>query len=163
MNLYAIAETYNNVFQLINDAEEVRHEDFDRLNEIGESFEDKAIAVASFLKNLQAEREAIKSAKESMAAREKRLSSKVEWMTDYLQQNMERCQISEISKSPYFCIKLKKCPPSLFIQDESLVPDKYRKVKKEVSIDKNMIKDDINSGVVVEGCSLQQGTRVEIK
>lgn len=170
MNLYAIAETYKNTFDHINELEEITQDDFDKLNTIGESFESKAIAVASFMKNKEFEGAAILAAieqtKERLETLKKmkgKVDSRVESLAEYLKINMERCQITEIGASPYFTIKLKKCPPSLFIVPGTVIEEKYKRVKTTVSDDKDMIKEDLKSGIIVDGCSLKHNVRVEIK
>ena len=75
---------------------------------------------------------------------------------------MERCAISEI-KSPYFVIKLKKCPISTEILDENSIPNDYKKVKEVVTIDKLKLKDEMLAGVVIPGAQLRQNNRLEIR
>jgi hypothetical protein len=164
MNLYKIAQDYENILANTFDPETGEiNENAIALLEIAKStVEEKSIAVASYIKNLDAERKAIEDAKKSMAEREKSLERRVEWLTNYLQSNMERCGISEI-KSPYFGIKLRKCPISVDVQDEKIIPNDYKKTKEIVSIDKLKIKEEILAGVVVPGATLKQNNRLEIK
>ncbi len=164
MNLYKIANEYQNILNesIDNETGEILPQSLDRLDEVTKSVEEKSIAVASYIKNLDAERKAIEDAKKSMADREKFLERRVEWLTNYLQSNMERCGISEI-KSPYFGIKLKKCPISVDIQDENIIPKDYKKVKEITTLDKLKIKDELLSGVLIPGAALKQNNRLEIR
>lgn len=164
MNLYNIANEYQSILQetINEETGEINETSLVKLDEIATRIEDKAIALASFIKNMDAERKAIEDAKKAMAERERSIERRVEWFTNYLQSNMERCGINEI-KSPHFAIKLKKCPISVDIQDENIVPDDYKKTKEIVSIDKLKIKDEILAGVVIPGASLKQNNRLEIK
>lgn len=97
-----------------------------------------------------------------MSAREIRLEKRIKYLIEYLQSNMERCAISEI-KSPYFVIKLKKCPISTEILDENSIPNDYKKVKEVVTIDKLKLKDEMLAGVVIPGAQLKQNNRLEIR
>lgn len=164
MNLYQIANEYQAILDNTFDHEtgEILPQVMDKMDEVTKKIEDKGIAVASYIKNLDAERKAIEDAKKSMADREKSLERRVEWLTNYLQSNMERCGINEI-KSPYFGIKLKKCPLSVDIQDENIIPNDYKKIKEIVSIDKLKIKEEILAGVIIPGASLKQNNRLEIR
>jgi hypothetical protein len=164
MNLYQISNEYQHILEQSFDQEtgEVNEQALVSLEEVKTTMEEKSIAIASFVKNLDAERKAIEEAKKAMADREKALERRVEWMTNYLQSNMERCGISEI-KSPYFGIKLKKCPVSVDVQDENIIPDDYKKVKEVVSIDKLKIKEELLSGVLIPGAALKQNNRLEIR
>lgn len=164
MNLYKIANQYQEILSNTFDQEtgEINENAVALLEMAEHKVEEKGIAVASYIKNLDAERKAIEDAKKAMADREKALERRVEWLTNYLQSNMERCGINEI-KSPYFGIKLKKCPLSVDIQDENIIPNDYKKTKEVVSIDKLKIKEEILAGVVIPGVALKQNNRLEIR
>lgn len=164
MNLFDISQEYQSILANTFDPEtgEVNETSLVKLDEISAKVEEKSIAVASYIKNLDAERKAIDEAKRNMADREKSLERRVEWLTNYLQTNMERCGINEI-RSPYFGIRLKKCPISVDIQDENIIPNDYKKTKEVVSIDKLKIKEEILAGVVIPGATLKQNNRLEIK
>jgi hypothetical protein len=163
MSLYKIANEYQGYFDAINGLEEVTQDDLDYLNNIGESLEDKAIAVASYIKNIEAEKDAINAARQGMAYREIKLDRKISSLMDYLKDSLEKCKIAEISKSPYFTIKIKKCPVSVSVTDETLLPADYLKVKEVTSVDKIKLGNDLKSGVEVKGAELKQNTRLEIK
>ena len=164
MNLYKIANEYQTALDCTFDQEtgEINENSVEAIELMKHTVEEKSIAVASYIKNLDAERKAIEEAKREMHIREKSLERRVEWLTNYLQSSMERCSISEI-KSPYFGIRLKKCPVSVEIQDENIIPGDYKKIKEVVSIDKLKIKEEILAGVIVPGAILKQNNRLEIK
>jgi hypothetical protein len=163
-NLYEIANEYQALLEDRYDPEtgEFLQPALGRIDEVSEKLEDKAIAVASYIKNLEAEREAIEKAKKNMAERESRLDKRADYLTQYLQSNMERCGITEI-KSPMFVIKLKKCPISTDILDENIIPDDYKKSKEIVTIDKLKLKEEMLAGVIVPGAALKQNNRLEIR
>jgi hypothetical protein len=82
---------------------------------------------------------------------------------DYLKTNMEACGISEITRSPYFTIKLKKCPLSVDVINEKELPVQYLRVKEVITPDKIKMKEDLIAGVLIQGAALKQNTRVEIR
>jgi outer membrane murein-binding lipoprotein Lpp len=163
-SLYEISNEYQSLLEKTYDPEtgEIFPQVLDKLDEISAKIEDKAIAVASYIKNLDAEREAIEKAKKNMAEREARLDKRADYLTQYLQSNMERCGITEI-KSPMFVIKLKKCPFSTDIIDENIIPDDYKKTKEVVTIDRLKLKEELQAGVIVPGAALKQNNRLEIR
>lgn len=164
MNLYQIANEYQTILEQTFDQEtgEVNEIALASLEEVKTTMQEKGIAVASYIKNIDAERKAIEEAKKAMASREAALDKRVDYLTQYLQSNMEQCGISEI-KSPYFVIKLKKCPFSVDVFDEGSLPNDYKKTKEVISIDKLKIKEEILAGVVVPGAALKQNNRLEIR
>lgn len=164
MKLYEIAHEYESILSSAIDSEtgEVDVAALAKLNEVKSDMQAKSIALASYIKNMEAERDAIEKAKKNMAERENALDKRLDYLTQYLQSNMELCGINEI-KCSYFNIKLKKCPISTNILDEGLVPEEYKKYKMAVTIDKLKIKEEILAGVVIPGVELKQKNRLEIK
>lgn len=58
---------------------------------------------------------------------------------------------------------LKKTPWSLKVQDESLIPDKYFKTKEVKSLDKNLIKKELDNWVVLPWCEIVSTYKLEVK
>lgn len=164
MKLFEIASQYEALLDQTFDPEtgEINETALAHFEEIKDEMNNKGIAVASYIKNLEAERKAIEDAKKSMADRETRLERRVSYLTNYLQSNMERCGITEIS-SPYFVVKLKKCPVSVEVLDEATIPDDYKRSKTTVSVDKVKIKEEILAGVIIPGASLKQNIKLDIR
>ncbi len=131
-----------------------------RLQEIKESLHEKCIAVASYIENLEAEKNAIAEAKKNMADREKKYKSRVDWLKSYLLENMQRAEIKKVT-CPYFDITLAKNPPAVEVFDEEAVPTKYERVKIEKDVQK--IRDDLLAGVIIPGARLIQRQSVRIK
>jgi hypothetical protein len=163
--LYKIANEYQALFDLLDEDDQVLEKlhVIEKLDQVKDVLENKAIAIASYIKNLDAELNAVDAAKKEMAARAERVNNKMDFLKRYLKENMELCGITEISRSPHFVIKLKKCPESVEVYAEDQIPDEYRKVKTSISIDKVKIKEEIHLGVIVPGATLKQNLRVEIK
>ncbi len=164
MNLYQIANEYKDVVENMYDEEtgEINEKSLSLLDSITTSFQDKCLAVASFMQNIDAEREAISNAKKSMADRESRLKKKIENMHNYLHLNMEKSGITQIN-SPYFNLKIKTNPPSVDVIDANEIPEQYMRTKTEVSIDKQKILADLKNGTIIPGVGLKQDTKLEIK
>lgn len=162
MTLYDISTQYQHIFNnILEDDDDVNNEEI--LSIIADNIQDKAIAIASFIKNLEVQRNAIEDARKMMQEREKRLDKKIEWMKNYLLVNLLKCDIKEITKSPYFLIKVRKCPPSVAILDENLIPNDYKITKEIVTFDKNKMKADMLEGVYIEGADLSFNQRIDIK
>lgn len=164
MKLFEIAGEYQALLEQTFDAEtgEVNEQALAKLDEIAVDLKEKGIAIASYIKNIEAEETAIDAAIANMEERRNQLAKKTKSLINYLQSNMERCSISQIS-CPYFAVKLKKCPVSVDILDENAISENYKKVKSVISIDKIKIKEEILAGVIVEGAALKQNMRLEIR
>lgn len=162
--LYELADNYEQAFAAMVDAEtgEVNDQALAVLDALQGDIKDKGLAVAAYIRNHDADVEALKAEEQRLAARRKRLESRMEWLRGYLRDNMQRCGISEI-KSPYFTIRTKKCPPSVKITNENSLPQRYVQVKEIVTVDKVMIKKDISNGIEVPGVEMEQKTTIVIK
>ena len=77
------------------------------INQLAETFNDKAVSVAMFIRNLEVEAEAIAEAKKSMDAREKALKAKAVRLKSYLLGEMKRTETKQI-KCPYFVLSVRK-------------------------------------------------------
>ena len=164
MRLFEISGEYQHLLDNLCDPEtgEISEQALVKLDEVGQELDKKCIAVASYIKNIDAERKAIEEAKRAMASREAAMDKVVTNLTNYLQTNMERTGKTEVS-CPYFAIKIKKCPVSVDVLDEEAIPSEYKKRKEVVSVDKMKLKEELSNGIVIPGVALKQNNRLEIR
>ena len=163
MKLYLLTQEYEEILDELYDKNGVINEKaLLRLENNQADVEEKSIAIASFIKNIEAEYIAIEKAKRAMLERQKKHKKKIEDLKAYLLSNMERMGINKIT-CPHFEIKLKKCPPSVNVMDEDILPEEYKRTKTEVTIDKEKILQEIKEGVIIPGVSMKQNLRIEIK
>lgn len=165
MNLYNLSEEYEKILSEViynEDTGEIDCTSLQRLDDIKDAVENKAKAISSYIKNIDAQRIAISNAIDDMRFREKAIQSRIGSMKHYLLSNMERLGIDKI-ESPFFDIHLKKNPCKVDITNADEIPDDYKKAKVELTIDKLMIRDAIKQGKEVPGAKLIQTNRVEIK
>ena len=126
-------------------------------------FNNKAIAVAKYIKNLEAEKKAIEDATEEMDKRKKSLANKSKSLQGYLQYNIEKVGLAEKITCPYFSIYMKDNPEAVEITDEAAIPDAYVNTKETKHIDKNKLKADLKDGFEIEGARLTRGRTLVIK
>jgi hypothetical protein len=86
-------------------------------------------------------------------------------LRDYLRDNMIRSGITKIeaTQAPFFRLAIRKNPPKVVIDNESLVPDEFVRTKIVTELAKNEIKYAIQAGRDVPGAHLEQTERLEIK
>lgn len=162
--LYEIANEYQTALESIADEDtgEINEQALETLNALSADLKEKGIAIASFIRNIDADREAIDAESKRLAARKTQLAKRIDWLNNYLKSNMEACGISEIS-CPLFSIKMKTNPPSVNITDEDQVPPEYVKRREVVSIDKAQMLADLKNGLFIPGVELKRGTRLDIR
>jgi len=158
--LYEISNEYERAIDALVDDEKV---DLSQIEELKDVFDNKCINVAKYIKNLEIEQEAINNVIKNMSLREKRLLTQIDSLTTYLKFNIEKTGLIDPIKCPEFVIKLRNNPPSLVIDDESLIPDLYIITKEVKNFDKNAIKKDILDGFEVEGARVEHKKILVIK
>ena len=63
-------------------------------------------------------------------------------------------------KDPILSIKVCDNPPSVIVEDESLVPEEYKRKKVTITVDKTAVK---KAGVPVAGTNIVNSQRLEFK
>lgn len=132
LKLYEITEQYRLALDALADMpEEVRNDTLESLG-LEDDFKDKSLNVAGYFQNIDAEITALKEAEQRIATRRKAMESHSQSLKSYLLINMQRTGIMKI-ECPEFSISLAKCPASVEITDESLIPEQFFRIKKEIS------------------------------
>lgn len=160
LKLYEISNDYERAIDNLLMSE---NQDESKLEEIKDIFDKKCINVAKYIKNLEAEHKAIDDAAKAMKERATRIQTHIDSLTAYLQFNMEKTGLLDPIKCPEFDIKLQTNPPSLIIEDETLIPDVYVVTKEVKSFDKVAMKKDILEGFEIEGARVESRKRLVIK
>ena len=165
LTLYTIADQYLQDVQKLMDMDLEDQQTFeDTLESLAGDLEVKATNVAMFLRNLEANADAIKVAEKAMADRRKGLEAKADRMRQYLLDNMLRTGISKID-CPYFALSVRKNPPSVEVINQGMIPDEYFDIPEPLPavLNKNRLKEDLKAGVVIEGAKLTSGSSLQIK
>lgn len=164
--LYKIREDYQTALGFLDDVEtEVDAEAVEKLlAEVVDRFEDKAAAVCSYRAGLEAEADMIDNEIERLKKRATSLRNKGEAMKDYLEIEMRRCNLPEV-KAGFFTVKFQKNPPSVDIAPGAAIPTEYMTIKPPPppAPDKVKIKEAIQSGIEIPGCTLIQKETLRIK
>jgi len=167
MSLYEVSEQYRNAIEKLFEYDSVTGElislNAAELSQIQDNFEDKAISVASYIKNLEALSRDIDYAILGMKVRKNNVDMKIERLKDYLITSLEKCNVTNIKKSPLFEISIKKNPPSMIILDPSKIPSSYLRTETVTIRDNSLIKSDLKEGKRVPGAVLESRTRIDIK
>jgi hypothetical protein len=164
MKLYELAAAYRNLWQKLENEEEIPENYLELLNEIEGSLTDKLIGCACVIRNLCAERDAVKDAMKGMKKRVDALDNKIDNLDTYMCDNMQRANIGSVNTSPLFVIKLRKNPASVYPEkiDIAGVPEEYIRLKETREIDKLKLKADLIAGKKFDFAELRSKLRVEI-
>lgn len=156
MRLYEISADYQKLILLVEEGAFEGVDDSvirDTIEALEGDFSDKAVHVVGMALALEAEAEAIKKAAESMLDRSKSTAGRGKYLKNYVLESMQAAGIAKIDHE-WFRLSLAKCPDSVDVFDESLMPDSFLVPVTTLKVDKNAIKDALTAGIEVPGCRL---------
>ncbi len=128
------------------------------LDELKMARDDKIEGISLWIKNLEAEKEAVKNEKNNFADREKRLGKKIDSLKGYLTYALDGQKFS----TPKVAVSFRKSE-SVHITDEYLIPDEYKIFTVVKKPDKGVIKDALKKGKEIMGVELVEKRNVQIK
>lgn len=130
---------------------------------LDDQFNDKALAVACFTKELEAEAQAVKQTEETLRNRRKRLEIRANWMRDYLLVQLQKVQKSEL-KNDQIVIKLRSCPPKIVVDSEALIPSEFKEVETTIKICKSKMLEQFRNGTdTIPGVHVETGLTLSLR
>ena len=164
MNLFQVAAEYRADAAKLEDLELDDQTFADTLEAISGDLETKAMNTAFVARNLEATAEQIKAHAKAMAERAKAMENRAERIRKYLMDGLTLAGRDKI-ETPFFKIKIALNPPSVAIDDESMIPAAYKTepLPPAPAPDKKLIAAALKDGFDVPGCRLVRGTRLDIR
>lgn len=120
----------------------------------------KCLDIACLIKNVEAEAEAVKAEEKRLGDRRKSSERKAEWLRTYLANNMEP---GTNLKDPRAVIAWRKSSAVEITVTPQELPENMRRTKVIVEADKALIKENLESGFPIHGCSIVQRFNLQIK
>jgi hypothetical protein len=164
MNLFNVAAEYRAAAEKLEDLCLDDQTFSDTLESIGGDLEAKAMNTAFVARNMEATAEQIKVEIERMAERAKALENRAKRIRKYLMDGLTLAGRDKI-ETPFFKIKIALNPPSVAIDDESMIPAAYKTepLPPAPAPDRKLIAAALKDGFDVPGCRLVRGTRLDIR
>lgn len=160
MKLFEMTEQYQKLLSMVDDECDMQAIQ-DTLEGIDGMIADKAESIAKLMKSIEADEQGIKGEEERLYARRKALENRRTSIKEYLQQQLIGAGIDKV-KGTMFTVSIQNNPPSVNIQDDATVPDKYY-IPQPPKLDKKALLDDLKAGAVYEGIAIQQTKGVRIR
>lgn len=161
IRLYEISNKYLQALDGLADMDEQTRLDTLESMGIEDNFRHKSLNIAGYFQSLDAEIVSLKEAEQRIATRRKAMEGHSQSLKSYLLINMQRTGITKV-ECPEFSISLAKCPASVIIDNEELLPDSLMRIKKEP--DKALIKKFIDENGLLDGAHIESGkVRLNIK
>ena len=165
MSLYEIDSRIRAIIDGIYDAADedgvVEEIDFTELKQLQEDRKTKLENIALYIKNTEAEAEAIEAEEDKLAARRKKLENKAKRLREYIINSMKENK-DEPLKTARCEVRIKDNEKT-DITDLDSIPEEFIKVKVEKNPDKTAIKKAIKAGQTVPGAQIIINTTLTIK
>ena len=162
LRLYQIADAYLLALEALAETEDLPAETIaDTLKGWLGTFEQKATAVAAYIRNLELEAAAVEDARRRMEQRQRSLERHAERLRTYLRIEMERTGITKV-KSAELTLRTQKNPPSVVVDNDSDIPGVYQQEVITVKLLKAEIGKALKAGQQIPGAHLEQSTRLVI-
>ena len=156
MKIYEINETYAQLMNL-----DLEQEDLElALGSINTELTDKAENIGYILVNMQSDTIALDNEIKRLQAKKQALNGRIDSLKDYLANSMLLTNNLKI-ETPLFKFSFRKST-QLVIDDNTLVPAKYKESVVTEKIDKAAIKKDFKSGSV-PGCHVEEKQNLQLK
>tara|TARA_R100000458_G_C8238089_1_gene217872 strand:- start:449 stop:955 length:507 start_codon:yes stop_codon:yes gene_type:complete len=166
MKLYELTKDIKEINDLIESGEIEANDALDTLESLDLAVKQKGTDITALLLNEEASIKALKEAEEKIANRRKRKQNKIEWLKQYLLENMEANGIQSL-ESPEFAVSLVKNPPKVeLIEDaEKLLHDKYGdrfiRSKTTISVNRKELLEAMKKGEEITGAKIVQSNRLK--
>jgi len=159
-SLYEIAGMYRQVLEMEPESEDEFGAMMTALDEIQAELSEKADNIVRYMRNLNAEAEALKAEETALYKKRKAVENKAERLKAYLAAQMTLCGLKEL-KAGLFKLRFQPTTPAISIIDESAVPEKFHRVK--IEIDRLAIRDALKAGEEVPGIKIERGETLVIR
>lgn len=160
--LYELAADFASVAAKLAESDLDEQTIADTLESYSAEFDDKVIAIASFIRNLEATAEAIKQAEAAQAERRKSLEKKAENLRKYVLSNLKATGKDRV-ECPLFKVSVRNNAPSVSIAEGSIIPAEFIKTKTELVTDKKALKEALEAGQELPGITLVRSNTLSIK
>jgi hypothetical protein len=161
LKLYELSAGYLDALDALAEIEDLPPEAIaDTLEGLAGAWEEKALNVARYVRNLEAEAAAIEEAKKRMDARAKSTANQAARLKAYLKAELERTGLKP--KAPDLALRLQANPPAVAIDDAALIPEDYRRTETVTTLLKSEIGAALKTGEVIPGARLVRSHRLVI-
>lgn len=128
------------------------------------TIQEKAVSVAAFIRNVEANAEMVAEAARQLADRARRMANRADQVRAYLLFNLQATGITKI-ESHEFTIAVRNNPESVRVADGAELPAEFYVAVPQPPprLDKTALKAALKAGRQIDGCWLEAGQRLEIK
>lgn len=156
MKLYELTTAYNELLDIDIEPEQLQ----EHLKNLEDAIEDKADNIAKVLAELQGDIDTIKKEEDRLYKRRKQFEDRQVFLKNYLQEAMYAVDKTKF-KTQLHTFSIQKNPPTLYIIDESKIPEDFYKIERKLN--RTQFKDAIKNGYYTDIAELRQTEGLRIR
>ena len=157
--LYEIEEVFKGLLEYAEENDGDITEIVGELEAVRADFETKAENYWRMIKNLNAQADALKAEKQKLEQKQRRAERLADSLKERMANAMQTFEKDKV-KTQFGSFSFRKST-SVEILDETVIPDDFFRVKKEVQ--KSVIADAIKAGDVVPGATLKENRNLQVR
>ncbi|WP_034991631.1 siphovirus Gp157 family protein [Liquorilactobacillus vini] len=158
MNLFELAQNYKDIQNKDLDPELLK----DTLDSIKDPLKTKADNIASWIDSNQSKIDFLVKRIQELRESKTALENQNKSLNRYLTDSLDQAGIKELQTDNHI-LKPRNYRPSVFIEDESLIPVDYIKKEEVTKVDKKALYTDLKAGKTINGAGLKPNRKVVIK
>lgn len=165
MKLYEITGAMEDVLDIFleSDGGDLDRDNYEyTINYLKEELKNKSSNFIKYIRNLQLEAEMAKQEEQRLSKIRKSKENKIENLKKYLLFALQSLEIKKL-ETDLGSYGVRKNPISVEILDISKIPQEFLKVKEEISVDKERLKEYFTKGNYLEGARLVESFSLQIR
>lgn len=159
--IFTITKALEDLFLSLPDTGEMTDEQVAEYENLGIAMAEKQENTLKYFRKLELDEEAVDSELERLKALKVSVSNKKNGILRLVEYSMDKQESNELNFGSIKAVR-KLNPPKVVIDETVDLAEEWLRTKTIVEPDKTKIKDALKAGNLIEGCRLQQDTRIDI-
>lgn len=149
--LYNITNNFMEIIENFENGEYTEQEYNKLMSRVCEDLQNKSTNIIAIIRNNEILANSIKMEERRLKENREKIEKGLEKLKTYVKENMEKLTINRI-ETEIGTMSIRRNPLSIEIEDETIIPEEFKKIKTEITIDKTSIKNYFKeTGEIIEG------------
>lgn len=149
--LYNITNNFMEIIENFENGEYTEQEYNQLMSRVCEDLQNKSTNIIAIIRNNEILANSIKIEEKRLKENREKIENSLDKLKNYVKENMEKLTIEKI-ETEIGTLSIRKNPLSVEIENETEIPEEFKKIKTEIAVDKTAIKNHFKeTGEIVKG------------
>lgn len=150
-SLYNITNNFMEIIENFENGEYTEQEYNQLMSRVCEDLQNKSTNIIAIIRNNEILANSIKMEEKRLKENREKIENSLDKLKNYVKENMEKLTIEKI-ETEIGTLSIRKNPLSVEIENETEIPEEFKKIKTEIAVDKTAIKNHFKeTGEIVKG------------